>query len=91
VKIDPTFALAQNQLGYLMTRSGDPGAAEAHFRQAVKSAPAFTDGWINLAATLALEKHFLEAQEAVANALRLEPTNAQALQLSQDLNAAAQR
>ena len=61
------------------------------FRQAVKSAPAFTDGWINLAATLALEKHFLEAQEAVANALRLEPTNAQALQLSQDLNAAAQR
>ena len=89
VKLDPTFALAQNQLGYLVYRGGKPADAEQHFRQAVKSAPAFTDAWVNLAATLASESHFPEAQEAVATALRLDPQNSQAQQLSQALNTAA--
>ena len=53
-----------------------------------ETAAAVGAAWVNLAATLELEKHFAEAQEAVANALRLDPANAQALQLSQDLNAA---
>ncbi len=89
VRIDPTFALAQNQLGYLISQSGNPSAAEGHFRQAVKAAPAFTDAWINLAATLASESHFLEAQQAVATALRLDPTNSQARQLIEHLTTAA--
>jgi hypothetical protein len=39
-----------------------------------------------------METRFPEAQEAVGNALRLDPQNTQALQLRQDLTAAqAQR
>ncbi len=89
VKLDPTFALAQNQLGYLVSRDGNAAVAEQHFRLAVKAAPAFTDAWINLAATLGSESHYPEAQEAVATALRLDPKNAEALQLSQQLTTAA--
>jgi cytochrome c-type biogenesis protein CcmH/NrfG len=53
----------------------------------VKAAPEFTVAWINLAATLGAEAHYAEAQEAVATALRLDPKNADAQQLSQQLNA----
>lgn len=90
VKADPAFALAQNQLGYLLSRGGTAAAnaaAEEHFRLAVKAAPEFTVAWINLAATLGAEAHYPEAQEAVATALRLDPTNSDALQLSQQLTA----
>jgi tetratricopeptide (TPR) repeat protein len=87
VQLDPTFALAQNQLGYLDFHSGAYPAAESRFRKAVESAPNFTDAWINLAATLASEGRLPEARKAAASALRLDPKNAQALQLAQDLNA----
>lgn len=85
VALDPTIALAQNQLGYLESRRGDYPAAEEHFRQAVASAPEFTQAWISLAATLGMESKFPEAQRAVASALRIDPQNAQARQLSHDL------
>jgi tetratricopeptide (TPR) repeat protein len=91
VKLDPTLAIAQNQLGYLLSRDGSHAAAEEHFRAAVKAAPEFTEAWINLAATLGAQAHYPEAQEAVATALRLDPNNAQAQQLSQQLTAAAHR
>ncbi len=64
VKIDPGFALAQNQFGYLASRSGDSAGAEEHFRLAVRAAPAYTQAWISLAATLAMESRLSEAQEA---------------------------
>ena len=88
VKIDPGFALAQNQLGYLASRGGDPASAEEHFRLAVRAAPGYTQAWISLAATLGMESRFPEAQEALASALKLEPDNAEALQLRKDLTAA---
>jgi tetratricopeptide (TPR) repeat protein len=88
VAIDPQIALAQNQLGYLDSRRGDNTAAEKHFMLAVEAAPGFTQAWISLAATLGMESKFPQAQQAVANALRLEPDNAQARQLSHDLQAA---
>ena len=88
VAIDPTIALAQNQLGYLESRRGDYTSAESHFRQAVTAAPAFTQAWISLAATLGMESKFPEAQQAVASALRLDPQNSEAQQLSHDLAAA---
>jgi tetratricopeptide (TPR) repeat protein len=92
IKIDPTMAAAQNQLGYLDSRGGDPASAEEHFRLAVRAAPAYTQAWISLAATLAMESKLSEAQEAVASALRLDPANSEALQLRKDLTAAqAQR
>lgn len=85
IEIDPDMAIAHNQLGYLDSRDGDPAAAEEHFRHAVRAAPAFADAWVNLAATLAMQSKFVEAETAVASALRLEPNNAQALQLKQEL------
>jgi len=88
VKLNPGFALAQNQLGYLASRGGDSASAEEYFRQAVQSAPGYTQAWISLAATLGMESRFPEAQEALASALKLEPDNAQALQLRKDLTAA---
>jgi len=88
VKLDPNHALAQNQLGYLASRGGDSASAEGFFRQAVRAAPNFTQAWVSLAATLAMESRFPEAQEALASALKIEPDNANALQLRKDLNAA---
>jgi tetratricopeptide (TPR) repeat protein len=85
VQIDADMAIAHNQPGYLASRSGDSVSAEEHFRQAVRAAPAYTDAWINLAATLGMESKFPEAREAVASALRLDPKNTQAQQLQHDL------
>ncbi len=86
--LDPTFALAANQLGYVQSSSGDLPLAEANFRRAVQSAPEFTEAWVNLAATLAAESRFSEAQLAVTTALKLEPSNPRALEVSQKLTAA---
>jgi tetratricopeptide (TPR) repeat protein len=87
VQIDPDMAIAQNQLGYLDSRSGDIASAEAHFRQAVRAAPRFAEAWVNLAATLGMESKFQEAQNAVDTALKLDPENSEALQLRRDLTA----
>jgi tetratricopeptide (TPR) repeat protein len=85
VKLDPHLAGAQNELGYLLSRSGDAVGAAEHFRMAVQAAPAWTEAWINLAAVLAESAHFPEARNAVAKALELEPANAQARELSDQL------
>jgi tetratricopeptide (TPR) repeat protein len=91
VKVDPGFALAQNQLGYLASKDGDSAGAEEHFRLAVRAAPGYTQAWISLAATLGMESRFPEAQEALATALKLEPDNSEAKQLRKDLTAAQER
>lgn len=88
VALDPQIALAQNQLGYLDSRRGDNPGAEKHFIAAVTAAPGFTQAWISLAATLGMESKFPQAQQAVTNALRLDPDNQQARQLSHDLGTA---
>jgi tetratricopeptide (TPR) repeat protein len=81
VKLKPDLAEAQRQLGYLLDRSGDPDAAIVHFRAAVKAAPGWVVAWINLSAELAATGQIDEARQAVATALRLEPTNPTALKL----------
>jgi tetratricopeptide (TPR) repeat protein len=91
VKIDPAFALAQNQLGYLASKDGDSAGAEEHFRLAVRAAPGYTQAWISLAATLGMESRFPEAQDAIATALKLEPDNSEAKQLRKDLTAAQEQ
>lgn len=88
IALDPTIALAQNQLGYLDSRRGDNASAEKHFAAAVQAAPGFTQAWISLAATLGMESKFPQAQQAVANALRLDPNNSEAQQLRHDLGLA---
>lgn len=81
IQINPDVAVAHNQLGFLASKRGDLLAAEKHFREAVRSAPGFTEAWVNLAATLGLQSRFTDAEEAVNAALKLEPRNPQALLL----------
>lgn len=85
VKADPKMAGAQNALGFLLSRSGDPDGAIEHYRLATEAAPGWPDAWINLAAALAVESQFGEAKQAVAKALQLDPGNAQAKALSDQL------
>jgi len=86
IKLDPNLARAQRQLGHLLAHIGDTAGAVEHFQMAVRAAPAWTDAWISLAAELAIEEHFDEAHEAVAMALRLDPGNAKAQKLSDQLD-----
>jgi tetratricopeptide (TPR) repeat protein len=85
IRIDPSFALAHNQIGYLASRDGDLATAEEHFRLAVRAAPGYADAWLSLAATLGMESKFPEALDAVGNAIKLDRSNDQALQLRQAL------
>jgi tetratricopeptide (TPR) repeat protein len=89
VGIDPRYALAQAQLGHVESQLGNTSAAEDSFRQALRVAPEYTQCWVGLAATLAAESRLPEAREAVATALKLEPQNANAIELSRNLGAAA--
>lgn len=92
IQINPDLAVAQNQLGFLDSQSGNRASAEKHFREAVRAAPRFTEAWVNLAATLGLQSRFTEAQDAVTNALRIDPQNPQALLLRDTIaKALAQR
>jgi tetratricopeptide (TPR) repeat protein len=85
VKIDPKLAAAQNELGFLLARAGDGTAAVEHFRLAIQAAPQWTDAWINLAGELAATGHFAEARQAVTKALTLDPDNAEARELRDQL------
>jgi Tfp pilus assembly protein PilF len=83
--LNPNLAEAQNQLGYLRVRDGDPEQAEGFFRAAVRASPSYVAAWINLAATLASESKWQDAKEAVKQALAVDPNSTQARQLSQAL------
>lgn len=91
VDIDPGFALAQEQLGYVEGQLGDTAAAERRFRLALKAAPEYAQGWVSLATALAIQSRFAEARQAVATALKLEPKNASAVELNRRLAATAAR
>jgi Flp pilus assembly protein TadD len=85
IKANPRFALAQYQLGYLDFQAGNAAAAEQHFRATVAAVPDNAQAWLSLAATLATQQRIPEAREAVANALKADPSNAGAQDLSRKL------
>jgi len=91
IKADPGFVQAQYKLGYLDLKAGDNAAAERQFRLTVGAYPASAQAWVSLATALGAESRFQEAQDAVASALKLEPDNAAALELSKKLAAAHDR
>ena len=49
------------------------------------------DAWISLAATLGMESKLPEAQQAIRIALRIDPKNSQAQELSHELGQPAQK
>ena len=83
------MAIAHYQLGYLASLRGDFVLAEEQYRDAAHAAPEYVEAWIGLAATLATESRFTEAQQAVETALKIDPTNANALELQKELGTAA--
>jgi tetratricopeptide (TPR) repeat protein len=85
ITADPDFFAAQYALGYLEFGAGDVAGAERQFRLTIKAAPRNAQAWLSLAATLGAQSRIPEAQEAVANALRLDPNNAGALDLKSKL------
>jgi Flp pilus assembly protein TadD len=85
IKANPRFALAQYQLGYLDFKAGNAQSAEQHFRATVEAVPDNAQAWLSLAAALATQQRIDEAREAVANALKADPGNAGALDLSRKL------
>ncbi len=87
IELNPRFALAQNQLGYLDSQQGDSGSAEKHFRLAVQADPGYASAWMNLAATLYLESEWQESKAAVGHVLLLDPSSIPAKQLSEQLDA----
>jgi Flp pilus assembly protein TadD len=91
IRADSNFALAQYDLGYMEFQGGNNVAAEQHFRVVVKAVPENVQAWLSLAATLATESRTKEAQDAVANALKIDPNNAGALDLSRKLAAGQAR
>jgi Flp pilus assembly protein TadD len=88
IKADANFVVAQYDLGRLDFRAGSYAAAERQFRLTVKAVPGKAEAWIALAATLGAELRVQEARDALANALKLEPNNAAALDLGKKLAAA---
>ena len=89
IELNPNLAEAQNQMGYLATKSGDDAQAENYFRAAVRASPSYAVAWVNLAATLAGEDKLQDAKQALARALEIDPNNAQARRLDQVLAAQA--
>jgi tetratricopeptide (TPR) repeat protein len=85
IAIDPDLFAAQYALGYLEFQAGDNAGAERQFRLTIKAAPRNAQAWLSLAATLGAQSRIPEAQDAVATALRLDPNNTGALDLSKKL------
>ena len=91
IKVDPNFALAQYELGYLDSREGDITGAEQRLR-AVEASPGYFQAWVALASTLATESRFPDALQAVDSALKIAPNDSGAIELRKNLIAAqAQR
>lgn len=89
IQLDPEMAVAHYQLGYLASLTGDFLTAENQYDQATKAAPRYVEAWIGLAATLGTESRFSEAKQAVENALKIDPKNANAIELQKELDSGA--
>ncbi len=88
IQLNPRLAEAQNQMGYLSARNGEAATAETYFHAAIEASPSYVAAWINLAATLASESKWTESTQAVNHALAIDPSNGEARQLEQAIQAA---
>jgi tetratricopeptide (TPR) repeat protein len=81
IQLNPDFAEALNQMGYLRLHAGDAQKAEEFFLAATKASPSYVGAWTNLAAPFASEAKWQQADDATNHALRLDPGNNIAVRL----------
>lgn len=81
IQLDPDFAEALNQMGYLSLHGGDSFKAEQFFLAATKASPSYVVAWTNLAIAYASEAKWQQAENATDHALRLDPGNSVAARL----------
>jgi tetratricopeptide (TPR) repeat protein len=81
IELDPNFAEALNQMGYLSLHGGDSPKAEQFFLAATKASPSYVVAWTNLAVAYASEAKWQQAEDATDHALRLDPGNSVAARL----------
>lgn len=73
LELNPQFAEAHANLGYVQELGGDPAAAEACYRQALELAPDNATVHLNLGALLTQQKRHAEAEGHYAAALAINP------------------
>jgi len=73
-ELDPRNPVTIYSLGLVAEAKGELPKAEGLYRKAVESKPDFIDAWVNLGVTLANQKRFKEAKEALKKAESLDPT-----------------
>jgi len=88
LELNPNLAEAQNQMGYLAAKKGDDAQAESCFRASVHASASYLPAWINLAATLAGEAKWLDAKQALAHALEIDPNSSEAQRIYKVIAAA---
>jgi tetratricopeptide (TPR) repeat protein len=88
IELNPNLAEAQNQMGYLAAKKGDDAQAESCFRASVHASASYLPAWINLAATLAGEAKWLDAKQALAHALEIDPNSSEAQRIYKVIAAA---
>jgi tetratricopeptide (TPR) repeat protein len=81
IELDPKLAEAQNQLGFLAVHRGEAERAESYFRAATEADPSYVVAWVNLAATLASEAKWSEADLAAKRLLEIDPGNSAAREI----------
>jgi len=84
-----THAVIANSLGTLYARQKDFSRAIARYRQSVALDPTLAPAWVNLAYAQFFTQQFSEARAAAEQALTLDPDNAKAKSLLQQLTASA--
>jgi Tfp pilus assembly protein PilF len=89
IAINPHFADAQNNLGTLYRQQGSNAQAEELFRDAIASNPRFIKGYLNLGSILADESRLAEADALLGKALQIDPSNAEVLNLREQIKTQA--
>ena len=72
----PDSHIAHNNLGFFLMGQGDLDGALAHFEEAVRLRPEYTDALLNIATVYAKQKRYDAAEANIRRALAINPENA---------------
>ena len=72
LRLQPRFALAENNLGTLLFERNRLAEAEMHYRRAVELQPGYAEAWDNLGLVYARQERWFEAAVSFEKAIALE-------------------